>query len=265
MRTSPNGVLTYWGWTSPSPSTQELPDTSQERKAEVVLPLKEKVEADKALEGVQARAALPGTVDHTLVEPETATSTKTINTWINELKDAPDEPLKETFYFALEGDQTRGCQILYETNVDLVFNYGIPSSSSVAKIEGNKLEEARLTDDGELGISVIPRGLVYRNKEKPDWYKVAKFHKGKIFEELRFEFCAEKSLVMSKNENYGFNIRIDTRGLFVYSFFLEVRLVEQVDLSQPEKFDEPIQLNLDSINQMVKNFEFSVGKERQHA
>lgn len=54
-------------------------------------PLDEEVQAGKAIEAAQAHAVPAGPVNHTLVE--TATSTKTINAWIEEREDRPDEPL----------------------------------------------------------------------------------------------------------------------------------------------------------------------------
>lgn len=172
---------------------------------------------------------------------------------------------EKTFYFALEGDQTLGRQIVYGTKVDLVFSYGIPPSTSVVDIEGKDLEEARLSDDGELGISVIPMGLVYCNKDKPEWYKVAKFNKGEMLKDLRFNFCALNNPDELKNQTCGFNIRIDTRGLLVHAFFLKVKLVEDINENIEKEFERPIHLDLDSIKKRAENFESQFIKEVQYA
>ncbi|WP_211299345.1 hypothetical protein, partial [Methylovulum psychrotolerans] len=84
-----------------------------------------------------------------------------------------------------------------------------------------------------------------------------------IIEELRFEFCAGS--ISKKEGSHGFNIIIDVRGLVVYSFFLEISLVDHLDQTLPNKFEEPILLDLDNVNQRVKNFECRISKEEHYA
>jgi predicted acylesterase/phospholipase RssA len=67
------------------------------------------------------------------------------------------EESSPSFYFALDGKDARGDEVVYGAIFDLVFNYSSPPPDVLAILEGDKFKEAVRTD-AVLGITVIPNG-----------------------------------------------------------------------------------------------------------
>lgn len=146
------------------------------------------------------------------------------------------------YYFILEGQQTHGDIVKFGTDVNLIFDYEIPPTEALAWVSGEKLEKVRRSD-ADLGITVIPKGFAFREKERGPWHKVARFREGHLLQKVRFELRAiDAPLDLTGNDNtqatnsadiaafpnkpvYGFYIAFDIRGHTLHEFFLSVRLV----------------------------------------
>ena len=161
---------------------------------------------------------------------------------------------RPAFYFVLEGKQVKQNVVEFGADVDLVFNYGIPSVQAVAKIKSGALDKTRKTD-GSFGISVIPKGFTFR-KEDERWYKVGQFVKGRLAEPLRFllraveadqlalDDCESCETEQEHELKTGFYISFHFMGHAQYSFALPVRLVKSLADAR-DATEEPYRLDID--------------------
>jgi len=154
--------------------------------------------------------------------------------------------------------------VQFGTNVDLVFNYALVDRAVVAVVRGADLDRARLTD-ANLGITVIPKGFTFR-EEDSDWYKVARFRRGRLEKTVSFklraideaaaemvgdpEVVAEDALPILKT---GFQIIFEINGVTLYNFPLAVRLVASIAADKATKTTRPpLVLDLDKSAQRAR-------------
>ncbi len=130
------------------------------------------------------------------------------------------------FYFFLEGERAKGNLVEFDAEVDLVFNHGVPPVHMMATLRGQKLEAAR-ENDIDLGITVIPRGFIFRDAR---WHKIARFKRGRLVEPVRFllQAVAESAFDPDNSEPAGFHIVFDIYGYDQYEIFLVAELVRSI-------------------------------------
>jgi hypothetical protein len=172
----------------------------------------------------------------------------------------------KSFFFALEGEQTKNDAVQFGTNVDLIFDYEQLNQEAAVVLEGRELERARRTDT-DLGITVIPKGFAFRS-EDGEWYKIARFRKGRLVEPVRFKFCAvdekanRKATVAAQSDaddslpilQTGFQIIFEIAGITIYSFPLAVRLVRSIaEVEAATQPRAPLVLNLDKSARHAKH------------
>src|SRR5689334_15365710 len=180
-------------------------------------------------------------VDEYEDEPQTPVSSR-----VRKTRSPRKTKSEEVFYFALEGDHVLGNAVVFNTNVDLVFDYGELTDSALGTVTGTNIDDAVSTGT-PFGISVIPKGLSFR---KPDdlWYQVAHFENGKLTAQLRFHLKAHSAKKLARE-----NIQSET-GLYVtfyflghaqYSFSIPIKLVARLDQLEVVPSRRRIQIDLD--------------------
>ncbi len=138
----------------------------------------------------------------------------------------PDAP-HPTFYFALEGKDVHGDQVLWNTAFDLVFGYDVPPPDVLAELIGAKLnqqlEKARFT----LRIDVDPIGLIPADDSAG---RFATFENGKIAgDNPRFHLQAPPKGSLAPADPCGVDISFYANRVFLYKVFLPIRVVDQLD------------------------------------
>jgi len=147
-----------------------------------------------------------------------------------------------SFFFVLEGKGVHGNQALWGESFDLVFRYDALPADVVGAIKGKKLS-ALLKTEANLGIEVAPKGLTL-----PDgiWGRVACFKDGKMIGvPPRFRLEAPRKRAGAENERRGAHITFSIDRAPIYNFFLEIRLVEQLDTSPSTR--QVLDLDLEGI------------------
>ncbi|MBV9958266.1 MAG: CHAT domain-containing protein [Acidobacteria bacterium] len=153
---------------------------------------------------------------------------------------ASAEAVLSEFYFALLGDAVDGERVKCESEVDLVFNYGVASNNALAIIkQAEELDKAR-QQNGELGLSVIPTGFTFRDEA---WFRKIKFVEGNLEAPVSFKLRADAQPV----KNSGFYIIFDRNGFVLYEFHLKVELVSALDEPALVSARVPVNLNLDEL------------------
>lgn len=164
------------------------------------------------------------------------------------------------FYFALEGEGTRGRFVRYGADVDLIFDYAVPPVTGViGKVSGERLDEARraLTP---LGVTVAPVGFTFRD-ERDSGFRVMRFHDGGArADKLRFELRADDEPTgvggtadPRPPTEAGFHVIFEVRGSILYQFFLPVRLVSGLPPPGAAEAElPPLDLDLDGINRYAE-------------
>jgi putative chitinase len=138
----------------------------------------------------------------------------------------PGEP--PSFFFKLEGtDQdgkavVGGDEALWGTEFDLLFNYGQVTAGALAVLKQTKLEQVT-SGELALGVEVVPRGLTLT---KGSVFRLVKFKDGAM-EPVRFSLKAPQQ-DGAEDEPYGAYVTFTAMGAIVYSFFLDIRLVEKL-------------------------------------
>jgi hypothetical protein len=210
-----------------------------DRESEGVIPISEVAENLAEVESRQ----------HTLLDKEQAVSNMEL------LPNA-----RAHFYFALKGEAARGIFVQYGTDVDLIFNYGLPPASA-AVVRASGLERVRELQS-PLGIMVAPIGLIFRGQSDSGYGQMHFYQDGTV-DVVRFELRAmdeprsDQPAGSSPSADdfiapytTGFHIIFDLRGSLLYQFFLPVHLVRIL----PESEDgtpkpPPLTFDLDQLKQ----------------
>ncbi|HEY6801948.1 MAG TPA: chaperonin GroEL [Pyrinomonadaceae bacterium] len=144
--------------------------------------------------------------------------------------------VQEQFNFSLEGERTVGDKVEFGSNVDLVFNYSIPSETTLAELKGKELDRV-LKEDLDLGISITPKGFIFRDDT---WHRIASFRQGKLQKSIRFLLQAGRK----RSDDAGFYVTFDVQGYVIYQFHLSVELVTSTAGLQAGSFKRTIDLDL---------------------
>jgi hypothetical protein len=188
-----------------------------------------------------------------------------------------DQELEENFFFALKGKNVRGNSVQKGSEIDLVFDYGIPEDNLVAFVKGKEIELIRgesldkmRKTDSAVGLMVSPRGFTFTD-EKESGYRQIHFKDGKFAEgAVSFHLKAfdsksyRKAFSISDKEiketnrdkpesliySTGFHIAFDVNGIQVYRFFLPVKLVSRI--TKKESLVQPLSFDLDKLNESSK-------------
>lgn len=181
---------------------------------------------------------------------------------------------KESFFFALKGKNVRGNSVQKGSEIDLVFDYGIPEDNPVAFVRGKEIELIRgesldktRNTDSAVGLMVSPRGFTFTDENESGYRKIH-FKDGKIAEgAVRFHlkafdsksykkafYAADWEIKETKRENLespiystGFHIAFDVGGVQVYRFFLPVKLVGKI--TESAGLVKPLSFDLDKLNE----------------
>lgn len=147
------------------------------------------------------------------------------------------------FHFDLKGVEpgtVKGNAVQCGALANLSFDYGGLSSATIAKLVAKKLQQLREVN-GELGVSVIPRGFSLTDDI---WRCTVKFHEGKVEKPAEFHLQA----VDKPNPDAGVHVFFDTQGCLLYEFDIPLRVVESVADSMNSSFTHtPLELDLDEI------------------
>jgi hypothetical protein len=180
------------------------------------------------------------------------------------IKTPEEQP--ENFFFALKGKYARGNTVQKGSEVELVFDYAVPTVDAFIKLIGKELEKAR-EKDLTLGLMMSPRGFWFTD-EKESGFRQINFKNGRIIDgAVSFHLKAfdsktyEKAFTISDDEKIenknkedaapiyatGFHIAFDVNGVQVYRFFLSVMLVGKI--TEHERLGQPPTLDLDMLNE----------------
>jgi hypothetical protein len=140
------------------------------------------------------------------------------------------------FYFVFEGPAVLGNVVQCGSEVDLVFNYGIPQQGAFATVHGSKLKKLQ-RQNLDFGISIMPRGFRLRDDV---WYQQASFREGKLTAPIRFALKADDKVL----HEAGFHVVFSQTGCVLYAFFLAVTLTED-SIDKTGVVLSPLDLDLD--------------------
>jgi hypothetical protein len=174
------------------------------------------------------------------------------------------EPLPNAgarFYFAFEGEASRGTFVQYGANVDLIFDYA-PPPADAALIKATGLDRAR-TLQAPLGIMVLPIGFTFREEGDSGYRQMRFYQGGTTSDKVRFELRAmdepsPEQSVKSRSSGdsldtaptTGFHVIFDLRSYVLYQFFLPaqlVRILPESEEGMPTSL--PLTFDLDQLKQ----------------
>lgn len=163
--------------------------------------------------------------------------------WKNiKVDDVPQKPIG--FYASLEGGGVNGNEILFGTEVSLVFH-----------IPALHVDER----DISLGLTVIPCGIHWLRNA--DWYKTVLLPCEET--EVCFSFATPTKAEWKNTQTPGFSFTLDVSGLIFYQIFLSVRLVKEPDLFSGSNLKElgfDLEEKIPGIVARVKKFEAAFTK-----
>jgi hypothetical protein len=133
---------------------------------------------------------------------------------------------RPAFFFALEGEGARCDEALWGATFDLVFRYDVPTADALVGVKGERLDPLLRNKKAELGINILPDGLTLADGVAG---RVVRFEDGKVVgEPPRFRLRAPEKCAATETEPRGIHIVFTISGARIYSFFLKVRLVDQL-------------------------------------
>jgi hypothetical protein len=161
----------------------------------------------------------------------------------------PEEPPpsapRPTFYFILKGDAVVGDQVKCDSDVDLVFNYDVPSDDVLATVTGRSLQEIR-QQSGLLDLTIIPHGFLIRDRVCS---KTASFRESRLEKPVVFCLKAHEQPL----ENSGLLVLFRVHGCLLYECYLNISLVTTLPRLEAQRQWNPIDINLDEILEEAKH------------
>ena len=130
------------------------------------------------------------------------------------------------FFFALEGEGTRGNQVPWGAEFTLLFNYDILRGQGLAAVKGGRLNAlARPGVNATLGVEVMPVGLtLLARADGPAVFKDGALTNGP----LRFRLRAPNKDGAQAAQR-GVTVVFTIGGAMIYNVFLEIALTDVAD------------------------------------
>ena len=157
--------------------------------------------------------------------------------------EASDEgDAQQGFHFRVEGEKVAWRRVQVGSDFELIFDFGEIPAEALARIEGEQIEKALLTNEDGLDLALLSPEFKVRDGQ---WIKPLRFEEGSLAEPVRFRLRAPEEV--PEENPLPLHLVFSRRGSVFYRIRLTLRVVEQIRFEvRPGQFELPPTLDLDA-------------------